>query len=353
MKIVLICFSNNLDLQELFYSLSCEPSEHSVYTIGIANPKYSFAHTPKNFFYPCPKRPGITPKTFDVFLLSRIVRKIGKIKPDIVYFESLHVWNLFILDSPRLHCRFVSSIHDVKPHSDGLKGRLIREITNIVVKKSDAVFLRSVFEYRSFCQLLPSFSHKAFYFPLSKVFKSFSPYSNGDYALFFGRMTRYKGLDDFFVIAQKCSRIHFVIAGKFDDISLADKLRSLENVKVINRYISDEELHQFLIGSFCAIAPYKTATQSGVAVQAFQCSRPVVAFDVGGLHEQIVDGINGFLIRSGDVDEFARKIQEIAALSPLEKNQMCKKSFDIGESKYSSSGNAPLFYDLLEKIHEN
>jgi Glycosyltransferase len=287
-----------------------------------------------------------------VFLLSRIIRQLKKIQPDVIYFESIHVWNLFILSHLRFRCPFVSSIHDVKPHSDDLKGHLIKKITNIVAKRSDAIFLRSDFEFRSFCDLYPRFSHKAFFFPLSKHFSSFSPLTNESYVLFFGRMTQYKGLDEFYEIARKCPDVNFVVAGKFDDHSLSLKFQSLSNIKVIDRYISDQELFDFLIGSFCVIAPYKAATQSGVAIQAFQCSRPVIAFDVGGLHEQILNGVDGYLIPPGDIDGFAHQIQAISSLPFSEKNQMCKNSFDIGKDKFSSSNNASLFYKMLKEIHD-
>jgi glycosyltransferase involved in cell wall biosynthesis len=51
------------------------------------------------------------------------------------------------------------------------------------------------------------------------------------------------------------------------------------------------------------ICPYKEATQSGVLMTAFACSRTVVASNVGAFSEYITDGVNGKLFEEGNVKE--------------------------------------------------
>lgn len=76
-KICLITFSNNADHQNVIYSMYLALQEKAdVYTIGIKNPKSGIApHTEKNFYFDCPKRPGIEPKTLRI----DTVRKIAKV----------------------------------------------------------------------------------------------------------------------------------------------------------------------------------------------------------------------------------------------------------------------------------
>ena len=57
------------------------------------------------------------------------------------------------------------------------------------------------------------------------------------------------------------------------------------------------------------MAPYRTESQSGVALTAFHFGRPVIATAVGGLSE-LIDGRNGILVPPEDPEELARAVDE-------------------------------------------
>jgi glycosyltransferase involved in cell wall biosynthesis len=48
-------------------------------------------------------------------------------------------------------------------------------------------------------------------------------------------------------------------------------------------------------------------------LEAMRAGRAVVAYDVGGLAEQIEDGKTGFLIRSGDVRQMIGRLAQLSA----------------------------------------
>jgi glycosyltransferase involved in cell wall biosynthesis len=58
------------------------------------------------------------------------------------------------------------------------------------------------------------------------------------------------------------------------------------------------------------LAPYRIEAQSGVALTAFHFGRPVIASDAGGLPE-VVDGTNGIVVPSEDVDALAAAVDEL------------------------------------------
>lgn len=59
-----------------------------------------------------------------------------------------------------------------------------------------------------------------------------------------------------------------------------------------------------------------TSTHEGmpnVILEAMAAARPVVATKVGGVPELVKDGVNGFLVESGDIEGFARAVKSLLA----------------------------------------
>ena len=98
-KICLITFSDNADHQNVIYSMYYTlQGKAEVYTIGITSPKSLIApHSPNNFYFDCPKRPGIEFKTFRLDIVRKIAKIIKEKKIKYFYIESLHIWNLLLM----------------------------------------------------------------------------------------------------------------------------------------------------------------------------------------------------------------------------------------------------------------
>lgn len=58
-------------------------------------------------------------------------------------------------------------------------------------------------------------------------------------------------------------------------------------------YVSDEEMKNYFVNCDWVILPYNSASQSGVIIDAYKYSRPVISFEVGAIVEQIIDGKSG------------------------------------------------------------
>jgi glycosyltransferase involved in cell wall biosynthesis len=83
-------------------------------------------------------------------------------------------------------------------------------------------------------------------------------------------------------------------------------------VTLIARYLPDDEVAQLLASHHVLVAPYRSATQSGVVSLAFAAGRPVVASDVGGLRESVTDEHNGRLVAPNNAGELADAIEQVA-----------------------------------------
>lgn len=123
--------------------------------------------------------------------------------------------------------------------------------------------------------------------------------------LFFGRITPYKGLEVLAEAYKKLSNefdnISLTIVGSGDFSHYENAYYGLKNIKIINRWIRDEEVYGFFENSkVITVVPYTEATQSGVIPIAMACESYVICSNTGGLAEQVEDGVTGCLIKPGN-----------------------------------------------------
>lgn len=141
------------------------------------------------------------------------------------------------------------------------------------------------------------------------------------YALFFGLIRDYKGLDLLLEAWRKLCREKkmanhkLVIAGEFytDKIPYIKQINTPELKDCIilhDRFIPDEEVKHFFSATDFLILPYKTATQSGVTQIAYRFNLPVIVTRVGGLAE-IIPHEKAGLVCAPEVGEIAAAIERI------------------------------------------
>ncbi len=105
--------------------------------------------------------------------------------------------------------------------------------------------------------------------------------------LFVGRVSEYKGVDLLLeAIKQVPDNLYdkLIIAGKWSYENSIEY--DPEKVKIIDKWLSNEEILQYIALSDIMIFPYREATQSGVATLAVNYLRPSIVTDVGAFKEQ-------------------------------------------------------------------
>jgi glycosyltransferase involved in cell wall biosynthesis len=122
--------------------------------------------------------------------------------------------------------------------------------------------------------------------------------------LFFGLIRAYKGLQ-YLIEAMSIVREHMdcllLVVGEFYEdkskyLDLIERRSLGEHVRVIDRYVPNEEVARYFVGSDVAVLPYVTATQSGIVQIAFGVGTPVITTRVGGLPEAVDDGVTGIVV---------------------------------------------------------
>ena len=130
--------------------------------------------------------------------------------------------------------------------------------------------------------------------------------------LFFGLVRSYKGLDiGLRALAEAgIDDVRLSIVGEFwerrsETEALIRQLDLDEKVELVPRYVSDQEAAEYFHRSDVVIAPYRSATGSGVVAMAQWYCRPVLASNVPGLAQAVTDGRTGWLFPAGDVSAMA------------------------------------------------
>jgi len=136
--------------------------------------------------------------------------------------------------------------------------------------------------------------------------------------LFFGFVRPYKGLQtllDALPRVRKHRPVTLLVVGEFwkgkdEYLSQIRRLGIQDCVRVIDRYIPNEELGTYFVSADLVVQPYLAATGSGICQLAYGFDKPVIATTVGSLAEVVQDRVNGRLVPPGDPEYLSQAIVE-------------------------------------------
>jgi len=140
--------------------------------------------------------------------------------------------------------------------------------------------------------------------------------ADAEVVLFFGYVRRYKGLDTLLqawpLVRAQRPRATLVVAGEFYEDSgpyraLAEQAGGAPHVRLLERYLPDEEVEAVFKASDVVVLPYRSATQSGVTHVAYALGVPVITTDVGGLAETVT-AATGLVVPPEDPSAIAAAI---------------------------------------------
>jgi glycosyltransferase involved in cell wall biosynthesis len=134
--------------------------------------------------------------------------------------------------------------------------------------------------------------------------------------LFFGYVRRYKGLHillDAMPTILKSMQVKLLVIGEFYDDEQKyrrqiEEKKLSEHVHVHSDYVPNEEVGRYFSAADIVVLPYVSATQSGIVQIAYQFDKPVIATDVGGLAEVVLNERTGFIVKPEAPEEVANAV---------------------------------------------
>lgn len=286
----------------------------------------------------------------------RTILLLRQLRPRVLHIQWLvmpqfEAW-LIPLVAKRFGCRLVYTAHNAVPHdrAAGLPGgyrKFYLKCDRVIVHAESARerLLNTVPELDS--RKVAVIPHGNFdYFaavPVSRE-EARTKWGAGSRPLivFAGKLRPYKGL---FVLLEAferigASRADLLIAGHADDASchrdmlsfIAD--HSLRNVRIINKYLSDDELRSILIAADIAVLPYLEIDQSGIMLYAMTLGRPIAASRLPGFVEVLAGEQAAELFEPGDSEGLARGLSALLD-DPGRREEIGARARMVAEARYA------------------
>jgi glycosyltransferase involved in cell wall biosynthesis len=248
--------------------------------------------------------------------VNRLVRDLSARKVRAIVTIMPHAWGLALQRAARrAGIRTLLIVHDADPHPgerrplfDWLVRREIRASDRIVTFSShvaDRLVARGDVPENRIARLF----HPIFRFGARPTGRT-APFR----LLFFGRILPYKGvamlLDAFARLRTAGVAVSLNVTGR-GAIDAAPELTAQPGLTIQNGWVAPDAIGGILAGADAVALPYLEASQSGVVAAAYGAGLPIVATPVGGLAEQVVDGVTGVLARSTSAADFVDAIRRL------------------------------------------
>lgn len=147
--------------------------------------------------------------------------------------------------------------------------------------------------------------------------------------LFIGRIMKEKGVNELFETATKIKEefqnIEFNFIGGFEE-NYKEKIEDLEKNDIIKYHGMQSDVQSFIEKSHCVILPSYHEGMSNALLESASMGRPLIASNINGCKEAIIENKSGFLCETKNVDSLYKAIKKYIELPFEEKQKMGKLS---------------------------
>ena len=168
--------------------------------------------------------------------------------------------------------------------------------------------------------------------------------------LYFGRLSREKGVDDLLHAMQRLPDLRLVIAGDGPERSQLEQMTAelgLSNVEFLGHIKGAELENAIADSSFTVLPSHAYETLGKTILESYAQARAVVASDLGSRRELVDEGKTGVLYRTGDVKHLVSAIKFLSDHPAL-----AAKMGRAGREQVRLSHTPEAHYDALLKLYE-
>ncbi|MFN3134705.1 MAG: glycosyltransferase [Candidatus Kryptonium sp.] len=250
--------------------------------------------------------------------------------------------------------------HNITPHEKFPFTKILSKFAFLFV---DHFIVQSTSVEEDLLKIKPRASYKKVFHPIYEIFgeaidrnearKLLGIKPDEKVLLFFGYIREYKGLDlllkSMNLILSKFP-VRLLVVGEFyEDPKRYYKIVEEEGIEDFvvfkSEYIPNDEVKVYFSASDLVVLPYVSATQSGIVQIAYNFNKPVIATNVGGLPEVVIDGETGFVVELS-----SEKLAEaIIKFFDLDLGETFSKNIENVKGKFSWEHLVRVVEDLSDK----
>jgi glycosyltransferase involved in cell wall biosynthesis len=180
----------------------------------------------------------------------------------------------------------------------------------------------------------------------------FSFYKRENYFLYYGRLSSEKGLDVLLRAWGKIDiEIKLKIAGTGSDIAELLRIKEdlgLKNVEFVGHTEGQKLIEIINKAAFIIVPSVLYENNPLTVIEAYSQGKPVIASNVGGLPEIVLDGKTGFLFEMGNAGALSEAIIKAGKLSNGEYELFSKNARNFAEEKFNEEEH----YEKLMEIYQ-
>ena len=172
------------------------------------------------------------------------------------------------------------------------------------------------------------------------------------YALYFGRLSKEKGILNLINAFSKVEKGNLYIAGEGEEKDtikkLIDENKLNDRVKLLG-FLNSEEMKEYVRKCKFVVVPsiwYENCPYS--IIETLAIGKPIIGSDIAGIPELVQSNINGFTYKYNDIDELTKRMKELFENDSLVK-KFSKKSKEICKELYSKE----FYYNEIIKIYNS
>jgi len=175
--------------------------------------------------------------------------------------------------------------------------------------------------------------------------------------LFLGRLNKIKGLDTLAIafkqVVEELKDVILVIAGPDDGYlnslkNLVSSLKIGDNVLLVGPLYGDDKLSAY-IDADVFVLPSEYETFPVTILEAYACSKPVIASDVGSLNDLVLEEVTGLLVEAGSADKLSQSV--ISLLNdPKKAREMGLNGKKLVYKNYNTGKIAEMFETIYKTI---